>query len=40
MHQKEKRSRIFQVKMISKDARKMIVPSFMFPFIYVKKIKI
>ena len=32
MYQKEKRSRIFQVKTISKDVRKTIVPSFMFLF--------
>ena len=30
--QKEKRSKMFQVKAISKDVRKTIVPSFMFLF--------
>ena len=30
--EKEKRSKIFQVKTLSKDVRKMIVPSFMFLF--------
>ena len=30
--QKEKRSKMFQVKVISKDIRKMTVPSFMFLF--------
>ena len=30
--QKEKRSKVFQVKAITKDVRKMIVPSFMFLF--------
>ena len=46
MYQKEI-GRIFSVKMISKDVRKMIVPSLMFLFnsfevcrFYVKKIKI
>ena len=40
LYQKEKRKRIFQVKTISKDVRKAIVLSFMFLFIYAKKIKI
>ena len=31
LYQKEKRNKIFQVKAISKDVRKTIVPSFMFP---------
>ena len=30
--QKEKKRKLFQVKVISKDLRKMIVPSFMFLF--------
>ena len=30
--QKEKRSKMFRVKLISKDVRKIIVPSFMFLF--------
>ena len=45
LYQKEKRSKSFQVKTISKDVRKTIVPSFMFlfnllkPFVFcVKKI--
>ena len=32
LYQKEKRSKIFQVKTISKDVRKTIVPSFVFLF--------
>ena len=40
LYQKEKRKRIFQVKTISKDVRKAIFLSFMFLFIYAKKIKI
>ena len=32
LFQKEKRSKMFQVKAISKDVRKTIVPSFMFLF--------
>ena len=32
LYQKERRSKVFQVKTISKDVRKMIVPSFMFLF--------
>ena len=32
MYQKEKRNKIFQVKAISKDIRKTIVPLFMFLF--------
>ena len=31
--QKEKRNKMLQVKVISKDVRKMIVPSFMFNFL-------
>ena len=31
--QKEKKSKMFQVKVISKKKRKMIVPSFMFNFL-------
>ena len=32
LYQKEKRSKIFQIKTLSKDVRKTIVPSFMFLF--------
>ena len=32
LYQKEKRSKILQVKTLSKDVRKTIVPSFMFLF--------
>ena len=32
LYQKEKRNKIFQVKTVSKDVRKTIVPSFMFLF--------
>ena len=35
--QKEKRSRMFQVKVMSKDVRKTIVPSFMFLFFNLSK---
>ena len=35
--QKEKRSKMLQVKVISKDARKTIVPSFMFLFFNLPK---
>ena len=35
--QKEKRSKMFQVKVISKDVRKTIVPSFMFLFFNLLK---
>ena len=36
--QKEKRSKMFQVKAISKDVRKTIVPSFMFLFNLLKSV--
>ena len=32
LYQKEKRDKMFQVKVISKDVRKIIVPSLMFLF--------
>ena len=35
--QKEKRSRMFQVKEVCKDVRKTIVPSFMFLFFNLSK---
>ena len=35
--QKEKRSKMLQVKVISKDVRKTIVPSFMFLFFNLSK---
>ena len=35
--QKEKRNKMLQVKVISKDVRKMIVPSFMFLFLNLSK---
>ena len=35
--QKEKRSKMLQVKVISKDVRKTIVPSFMFLFLNLSK---
>ena len=35
--QKETRSKMFQVKVISKDVRKTIVPSFMFLFFNLSK---
>ena len=35
--QKERRSKMLQVKVISKDARKTIVPSFMFLFFNLSK---
>ena len=35
--QKETRTKMFQVKAISKDVRKTIVPSFMFPFLNLSK---
>ena len=38
LYQKEKGSKIFQVKTISKDVRKTIVPSFMFLFNLSKSI--
>ena len=34
---KETRSKMFQVQVISKDVRKPIVPSFMFPFFNLSK---
>ena len=35
--QKETRRKMFQVKVTSKDVRKTIVPSFMFPFLNLSK---
>ena len=35
--QKEKRNKMLQVKVISKDVRKTIVPSFMFLFLNLSK---
>ena len=38
LYQKEKKSKIFQVKTLSKDVRKTIVPSFMFLFNFSKSV--
>ena len=38
LYQKEKSSKIFEVKTLSKDVRKTIVPSFMFLFDLLKSV--